>query len=87
MGEKEREESQEDSPQSMEPDTGLDLMTLRLSPELKSRVGHLMMEQPRCPEAMFLKQGTGYQGLYFNGHNFGEIWYDFLNLKSLGLFL
>ena len=34
-------EFQADSELSVEPDAGLDLMTLRLGPEQKSRVGHL----------------------------------------------
>ena len=41
IGRRRERESQADSLPSVEPDRGLDLMTLRSSPELKSRVRHL----------------------------------------------
>ena len=48
-GEEGERKSQADPPPSAEPDVGIDLMTVRSRDELKSRVGHLMTEPPRCP--------------------------------------
>ena len=49
MGNRRGWESQADSTLALDPDEGLDPRTLRSCPELKSRVGHLTTEPPRCP--------------------------------------
>ena len=49
MSERVERDTQVDSVLSAEPNTGLNLTTLRLWPELKSRVIHLINLPPSCP--------------------------------------
>ena len=51
-GGRRRGSPQADSTLSLEPNVGLDLMTLRPWPEPKPRVGHLTDWAPRCPTSL-----------------------------------